>query len=68
MCGMKKKDALQKLKTKPEQDLKKELSENKDRLWSLKSDLASGKIKNVAEIKSVKKNIARVKTLLNQKS
>jgi large subunit ribosomal protein L29 len=55
------------LKDKPEADLKKMLGELKDRLWNFRKDLAAGKVKNVREIHKVKKDIARVLTLLNQK-
>lgn len=62
---MKRKEVEQ-LKTKPVEELKKNLAEHKDKLWNLKTDLAAGKIKNVKEIKKIKKNIARELTLLNQ--
>lgn len=62
---MKRKE-IEQLKTKPAEELKKSLAEHKDKLWSLKTDLAAGKIKNVKEIKKLKKDIARELTLLNQ--
>ena len=62
---MKKKD-LEQLKTKPAEELKKMVAEYRDRLWTLKTDLASGKIKNVKEMKKIKKDIARLLTLINQ--
>jgi ribosomal protein L29 len=55
------------LKIKPAAELKKSLSEHRERLWSLKTDLAAGKVKNVNEIQKVKKLIARTLTLINQK-
>lgn len=54
------------LKMKPVEELKKDLTDYKDKLWNLKIDLAAGKIKNVKEIKKTKRNIARALTLLNQ--
>lgn len=60
---MKRKETLGKMRVKPPEELKKELAENQERLWSLKGDLVQGKVKNVAEIKQIKKNIARIKTL-----
>ena len=42
------------------------LPELKDKLWSLKTDLAAGKVKNVKEIKKIKKNIARILTWQKQ--
>lgn len=65
MCGMKKKE-LEQLKTKPVAELTKNLAEYRDKLWSLKTDLAAGKIKNIQEINKVKKNIARILTLISQ--
>ena len=38
------------------------LPELKNKLWALKTDLAAGKVKNVKEIKKIKKNIARILT------
>jgi large subunit ribosomal protein L29 len=63
---MKKKE-LAELKTKSETELKKTLGELKDRLWDLKKDLAAGKVKNVREIREIKKNVARILTFLNAK-
>jgi len=64
---MKGKDFIQKIRKSEKEELNKELAVNKDRLWNLKSDLAAGKIKNVTEIKLVKKNIARIKGVLKEK-
>ena len=55
------------LKTKPKEDLHKLLQDNREKLRLLRFDLASGKVKNVREIRGIKKDIARVLTLLNQK-
>mgnify|MGYP001580520854 CR=1 FL=1 len=46
-------------------DLIKDLAEMRDKLWTLTSDLASGKVKNVREIKMIKKNIARALTAMH---
>jgi large subunit ribosomal protein L29 len=51
-------------KSKPE--LQKLLQDNRERLRQLKFDLASGKVKNVREIRKIKKTIARILTLLNE--
>lgn len=52
---------------KNKEQLKPEaLPEMRDRLWSLKTDLAAGKVKNVKEIKKIKKNIARILTWQKQ--
>ena len=61
-----KKNAWAEFKKKPEGDLQKELQSRKERLWTLKIDLAAGKIKNVREIKEMKKVIARTKGLLHK--
>lgn len=62
---MKKKE-LQQLKNKPLPDLQKKLKESRDRLWQLKIDLVAGKVKNVREIRSIRKNIARILTFINE--
>ncbi len=56
------------LKQKPKKELQKLLQNNQDKLRQLRFDLASGKVKNVREIRLVKKNIARIMTILNIKS
>jgi ribosomal protein L29 len=61
---MKQKDAIKEIKKKAEAELVKDITEYRDRLWSLKRDLAAGKIKNVREIKSIKKSIARALTFI----
>lgn len=48
---------------KPESELISELGALRDRLWTLKRDLAQGKVKNVKEIKKVKKTVARILTV-----
>lgn len=62
---MKKKEFGQ-LKSKNTTELQKQLQERRDQLWSLKVDLASGKVKNVREIRKLKRDIARILTLLNK--
>lgn len=62
-----KKNEAQKLKDKNQADLTKELKVIKDRLWQLRVDLASGKVKNVREIRKLKRIIAVINTLLNPK-
>ncbi len=62
---MKKKEIGQ-LKNKPVVELQKDLLEHRDKLWNLKADLAAGKVKNVEEIRQVKKTIARLLTFINQ--
>ncbi|MDO8430144.1 MAG: 50S ribosomal protein L29 [bacterium] len=62
-----KRDILQNLKEKSKDDLEKELISVKDRLWRLKVDLESGKVKNVSEIRKSRKAIAVINTLLKSK-
>ena len=62
---MKKRD-FQQFKNKPIPELQKDLAENQERLRKLKFDLAQGKVKNIREIRDVKKNIARILGLINQ--
>lgn len=63
---MKNKEVKQ-LKTKPGEELKKMLSEQTEKLWALKESLLNGKVKNVKEIRDVKKGIARILTFIAEK-
>ena len=51
-------------KSKPE--LQKLLQDLRERLRQLRFDLAAGKVKNVREIRQIKKDIARILTLLHE--
>ncbi len=62
-----KKNNFQDLKNKPIAELRKELDEYRNKLTNLKFDLSMGKVKNIREIQFVKKSIARVLTILNDK-
>ena len=55
-------------KQKSEKELKKLLLDSRERLRQLRFNLASGKVKNVREIRKLKKDIARMLTILNKKS
>jgi len=48
-------------------ELQKLLRESREKLRTLRFDLASGKLKNVREIREIKKDIARILTLLKEK-
>lgn len=63
---MRRKELLKTLKDRSKQDLEKELFQNKEKLRVLKFNLISGKVKNIREIRKIKKNIARIKTLLTK--
>ncbi len=60
---MKKKE-LQNFKMKPEAELRKNLNDQREKLENLSFDLAAGKVKNIREIRHVKKNVAQILTLL----
>lgn len=55
------------LRQKPKKELEKTLIESREKLRQLRFDLASGKIKNVREIRMIKKDIARMLTILRNK-
>jgi len=55
------------LRGKSKIELQNLLSDFRERLRALKFDLAAGKIKNVREIRELKKDIARILTLLKEK-
>ena len=50
-------------KSKPE--LQKLLQSSKEKLRQLRFDLSSGKVKNTREIQQIKKDIARILTILH---
>lgn len=52
-------------KNKPIAELMKELAEQKQKLVDLKFDLSAGKVKNIKEIRKIKKNIAKILTAVN---
>ena len=59
---------IQELKTKPTEELLKLLKESTERLRVLKFDLAAGKVKDIRELRALKKDIARIKTFLSQRA
>jgi large subunit ribosomal protein L29 len=58
-----KKKQLQELKSKPKEELQKMLLDLRAKVWQYKQDLASGKVKNIKEIRATKKDIARILTI-----
>lgn len=62
-----KKQELQQLKSRSHEELQKELTDYNEKLRNLKFDLAAGKVKNVREIRAIKKIIARIITIVNEK-
>jgi len=60
---MKAKEARQ----RPKKELQKLLQDSREKLRQLRFNLVSGKVKNVREIRKIKKDIARILTILCQK-
>jgi len=56
------------LRLKHEEELNQLLSESQKKLRELRFNLAGGKVKNVRTIRVLKKDIARILTILNEKS
>jgi large subunit ribosomal protein L29 len=54
------------IRKKSKAQLKKILINKRERLRKLRFDLASGKLKNVREIRTLKKDIARILTILQE--
>ena len=50
------------------EELQKMVKESRERLRILRFDLASGKVKNVREVRKVKKDIARILTILKHET
>ena len=56
------------LRQKSKEELAKLVGDEREKLRNLRFDLASGKVKNVREIRKIKKDIARALTLIKEKS
>ena len=54
------------LEKKTEAELKKTLQDGREKLSQLRFDLAAGKVKNVRQVRKIKKEIAQILTLLNR--
>ena len=54
------------LRQKSKSELQKILQDSRERLRQLHFDLAAGKVKNVREIRKIKKDIAHILTLLRE--
>ena len=63
---MKKKD-FQDSKNKTIADLERDLAHHREKLNSLRWDLAQGKVKNIREMRRLKKTIAQILTLIKLK-
>jgi large subunit ribosomal protein L29 len=58
---------IKELKQVSPMELVKMAKDGREKIRQLRFDLATGKVKNVREIRKVKKEIARIATLLNAK-
>jgi large subunit ribosomal protein L29 len=61
-------DKTKDLRQKSNEELNQLLSESQKKLRELRFNLASGKVKNVRSVRALKKDIARILTILNEKS
>jgi len=61
---MKTKEKIKDFRKMKREELSRVLNENQEKLCQLKFNLSQGKIKNVREIRMLKKDIARIKTIL----
>jgi large subunit ribosomal protein L29 len=57
---------IQEIRQKTEDEMKSLLTEKREKLRSLRFDLSAGKVKNVREVRGVKKDIAKILTLLKK--
>ena len=64
---MKTKNYVQDLKTKNEEELTAALTEAKKELFNLRFQNATNKLDNTSRINEVKKNIARIQTVITEK-
>lgn len=64
---MKKNERVQ-LKNASAPELEKRVSEAREKLWALQKDIELGKQKNVKEARSLRKDIARMLTVINDQN
>lgn len=65
---MKKKEYLNELKAKDSEQLQLELTAAKKELFNLRFQNATNQLNNTARIREVRRNIARIQTLLTEKA
>ena len=65
---MKQKEKIREFSRLPQQELQRNLSEKRERLRQLRFDLASGKVKNVGEVREVRRDIAMIITIFKKKN
>jgi len=56
------------LRTKSSDDLRKDLADLKKEQFNLRFQAAAGQLENTARVKTVRRDIARIKTVLAQKT
>ncbi len=56
------------LRTKNDDELKTQLMDLKKEQFNLRFQRASGQLENTARIRAVRRDVARIKTLLNQRA
>jgi len=54
------------LRQKSKQELQQLLKENREKVRQFRFDLISGKVKNIRLIRSIKKDIARIMTIMEE--
>ncbi len=54
------------IRRKKEPELAKDIKDLREKLRELRFNLASGKVKNIREIREVKRDIARILTIINE--
>jgi len=59
---------IQELREKTAKSLLNMLENDKEKLRKLRFDLAAGKVKNVRSIRAVRKDIAKIKTVIKEKN
>jgi ribosomal protein L29 len=57
---------IQELKTKPVAELMKMVKDGRENLRAMKFDLAAGKVKNVDNLRALRRDIARALTFIRQ--
>ncbi len=62
-----KKNEVAKLNNRSADELRKEATEMKEKLWEVRREISGGKIKNVKAKKAMRRDLARVLTLARAK-
>ena len=65
---MKSNKYIEELKTKSADELQQDLAQAKKELFNLRFQNATNQLDNTARIKDVRKNIARIQTVISQKA